>query len=253
MLSASLKSLGVTFKLDCRILAFEYHDAVPTVMLLYEKELRAQKDAPASGGDHTWFDNRLVWAKFLDKSFVESAFPGRVAPFTVLPRLLRVWLSILDGEAQVERDLGFMRGFAKAGKGRSHDQLLEDLLILKTNGPKTGEEVGGNSPRSAPSYGTSITGAQQCTGKEGHRDRGSQRRQGERADAQLLQMPSAQFFARAFEPKSRDLAARGLLMVSVLTSSNHLLGRCAATAQRGARACRSLINCHKNTKCKIVC
>ena len=51
MLSASLKSLGVTFKFDCRILAFEYHDAVPTVMLLYEKELRAQKDAPASGGE----------------------------------------------------------------------------------------------------------------------------------------------------------------------------------------------------------
>ena len=142
-LSASLKVLGATFRLDSRILAFEYHDAVPVAMLLYEKELRAQKDAPASGGDYTWFDNRPVWAKFLDKSFVKSAFPGRVAPFSVLPTLLRVWLSILDGEAQVERDLGFMRGFSKAGKGRSDDQLLEDLLILKVNGPKTGEEVGG--------------------------------------------------------------------------------------------------------------
>ena len=142
-LSVSLKALGAAFRVDGRILAFEYRDAVPAAMLLYEKELRAQKDAPASGGDHSWFDNRRVWAKFLDKSFVENAFPGRVAPFTVLPTLLRVWLSILDGEAQVERDLGFMRGFAKAGKGRSHDQLLDDLLLLKVNGPKTGEEARG--------------------------------------------------------------------------------------------------------------
>ena len=142
-LSASVKALGAAFTLDCRILAFEYDDAVPVAMLLYKKALGAKEDAPASGGDHTSFDNRVVWANFLDKSFVESAFPRRVAPFTVLPTLLRVWLSILDGESQVERDLGFMRGFQKAGKGRSHDKLLEDLLILKLAGPKTVEEVGG--------------------------------------------------------------------------------------------------------------
>ena len=142
--SESLKVLGATFKLDCRILAFEYRDAVPTALLLYEKELRAQKHAaPASGGDPTWFDNRLVWAKFLDKSFVEKAFPGRVAPFIVLPTLLRVWLSILDGESQVERDLGFLRGFQKAAKGRGQEDLLEDLLLLKLSGPQTGEEAGG--------------------------------------------------------------------------------------------------------------
>ena len=112
-------------------------------LLLYEKQLRLQKDVPASGGDPTWFDNRLVWAKFLDKSFVQSAFPGRVAPFIVLPEFLRVWMAILDGECQVERDLGFMRGFTKATKGRASDKLLENLLILKLNGPKTGEEVQG--------------------------------------------------------------------------------------------------------------
>ena len=112
-------------------------------LLLYEKQLRSQKDVPASGGASTWFDNRLVWATFLDKSFLQSAFPGRVAPFTVLPELLRVWMSILDGESQVERDLGFMRGFAKVAKGRASDQLLENLMILKVNGPQTGEEVQG--------------------------------------------------------------------------------------------------------------
>jgi len=121
----------------------EYDDAVPILPRLYEKELRAQTDAPASGGDHTWFDNRKVWAKLLDVLFLEKVFLGRVAPFIILPTLVRVWHSILDGEAQVERDLGFMRGFAKAGKGRSHDLLLEDLLILFMNGPKVGEEVRG--------------------------------------------------------------------------------------------------------------
>ena len=36
-LNASLKALGTAFGLNCRILAFEYHDAVPTAMLLYKK------------------------------------------------------------------------------------------------------------------------------------------------------------------------------------------------------------------------
>ena len=138
-----MKALGAAFTLDSRILAFEYDDAVPVAMQLYEKALRAHVGVPASGGDHTSFDNRAVWANFLDNSFVEKAFPGRVAPFTVLPTLLRVWLSILDGEAQVERDLGFMRGFEKSAKGRCGDKLLEDLLILKIAGPSTSEEVGG--------------------------------------------------------------------------------------------------------------
>ena len=86
---------------------------MPILLLVYEKALREQRGAPASGGEHTSFDNRTVWANFLDRSFIEQAFPERVAPFTVLPRLLRIWLSVLDGESQVERDLGFMRGFQK--------------------------------------------------------------------------------------------------------------------------------------------
>ena len=142
-LHASLRVLGKAFKLDSRILVFEYDDAVPVMMLLYDKALRAKEEAPASGGGHPWFDNRPVWAKLLDKTFVERAFRGRVAPFTVLPTLLRVWISILDGESQVERDLGFMREFVRKGKSRSDDRLLEDLLLLKIAGPKSAEEVRG--------------------------------------------------------------------------------------------------------------
>ena len=142
-LLASVKTLGSAFVSDSRILALEYNDALPVALRVYEKALREQRGAPASGGEHISFDNRIVWANFLDRSFLEKNFPTRVAPFAVLPRLLRIWLSALDGECQVERDLGFMRGFQKAFKGRSNDSLLEDLLIIKSAGPRTAEEVGG--------------------------------------------------------------------------------------------------------------
>ena len=90
-------------------------------LLLYEKQLRLQKDVPASGDDPAWFDNRLVWAKFLDKSFVQSAFPGRVAPFTIFPEFLRVWMSVLDGESQAERDLGHQRQVQRRTSGKLSD------------------------------------------------------------------------------------------------------------------------------------
>ena len=54
------------------------------------------------------------------------------------PTLLRLWMSILDGESQVERDLGCMIAFYKSGQG-----LCNEDLILKLCGPQTGEEAGG--------------------------------------------------------------------------------------------------------------
>ena len=89
-LVTSIRALGSAFKFDSRILGMEYDDAVPILLRLYEKGLRAQTDAPASGGDHTWFDNRKVWAKLLDVLFLEKVFLGRVAPFIILPPLVRV-------------------------------------------------------------------------------------------------------------------------------------------------------------------
>ena len=52
-------------------------------------------------------------------------------------------MSILDGESQVERDLGCMKAYFKRGKGRCNEDLLDDLLILKLCGPQAGEEAGG--------------------------------------------------------------------------------------------------------------
>ena len=67
-----------------------------------------------------------------------------MAVFTVLPKLIRLYCSILDGESQIERDLGLLRAYQTSGRGRSSDQLLDDLEMLKINGPKTVEEVRGH-------------------------------------------------------------------------------------------------------------
>ena len=102
-----------------------------------------EHEKSASGDEHRWFDNRSFWGYLLDSDFVRRVFPGRVAVFTVLPKLLRLYFSLLDGEAQVERDLGLLRAYQTSGRGRSSDQLLDDLEMLKINGPKTVEEVRG--------------------------------------------------------------------------------------------------------------
>jgi hypothetical protein len=108
------------------------------------KELAGQPAAPAGGtGDPRWFHNRILWKRLLDRDVVDSGFPGRVSPFAVSPTLLQLWMSILDGESQVERDLGCMRAFFKSGRGRCNEDLLDDLLILKLCGPQTGEDAGG--------------------------------------------------------------------------------------------------------------
>ena len=137
-----LRSLAKSFRLDYRILSLEFLDVLPAVATLYDEALKATEiSQPASGGDHTWFDNRPVWSRLLDKSFLDHVFPGRVVAFTVLPKLLRIWMSLLDGESQVERDLGLMRAFMTVGRGRSNDDLVDDLIMLKINGPKTTDEV----------------------------------------------------------------------------------------------------------------
>ena len=103
-----------------------------------------EHEKSASGDEHRWFDNRSFWGYLLDSDFVRRVFPGRVAVFTVLPKLLRLYFSLLDGEAQVERDLGLLRAYQTSGRGRSSDQLLDDLEMLKINGPKTVDQVRGH-------------------------------------------------------------------------------------------------------------
>ena len=134
-LLASVRALGRAFVLDVRVLQLEYVDALPVVNALWQAALISD-----STTKEKWFDNRRIWNRLLDNRFVGKHFPSRAAPFTVLLELIRIWGSVLDGECQVERDLGQMRAFLDESSNVG-DDALEDLLLLKLNGPQEPEEV----------------------------------------------------------------------------------------------------------------
>ena len=80
----------------------------------------ARRHSAACGADglSTHFDNKQVWKRFLDPNFIQQKFPTRAAPFHVVPDLARIYIQLLDGEAQVERDLGNLRGLLESHAGR---------------------------------------------------------------------------------------------------------------------------------------
>ena len=141
----SVRELGRIFNIDTRILVYEFKEVSGEALRLYKAELAKQPAAPADGTeeDTMSFDNRIVWRRFFDQDYIQKAFKARVSPFTALQTLLRIYMSVLDGESQVERDLGTMRSFFKTMKGRCNEDLLNDLLILKLSGPQTAEEARG--------------------------------------------------------------------------------------------------------------
>ena len=58
-------------------------------------------------------DQGVVWFRFVFW-FCTRLRPSEVAragPFTAMPTLIRIWVSVLDGESQVERDLAQLRAF----------------------------------------------------------------------------------------------------------------------------------------------
>ena len=66
----------------------------------------------------------------LDPSFVAKHFPSRLASFTALPKIIRWYLSITDGECAVERLLGDARNDMKTHYN-SHEEVFSDMLELK--------------------------------------------------------------------------------------------------------------------------
>ena len=133
-LLASVRALACAFKLDSRVVQLEYSDALPIVQSLWEAALICDETT-----NDRWFDNRRVWQEFLSPKFVEQHFGSRVTAMSELSKLLRIWFSVLDGEAQVERDLGQLRAFREESS-RGGDALLDDLLVLKLNGPVGAED-----------------------------------------------------------------------------------------------------------------
>ena len=50
--------------------------------------------------------NRLLWSNVLDGAWLQKHFANRIETITVLLLVIMFYLAVLDGECQVERDLG---------------------------------------------------------------------------------------------------------------------------------------------------
>ena len=134
-LLGSARSLGQAFQLDSRVLELEYIDAMPLVARLYRAAKTAgEGEVPASGGEVS-FDNRTVWNRLLDRKVLATEFLARLSTFTVLPVMIRIYNSVLDGECQIERDIGMTKRF-----DTEDDNLLDDLLVLTGHGGPRGPE-----------------------------------------------------------------------------------------------------------------
>ena len=109
---------------------------------------RRVDEAAAKGEEGEAVDYRPAWGSLLAAS-PDEICPGRLAKFEALPKLVRIHLSIEDGECQVERDLGMVTAAAREHVGAS-DPVLADTVILRTSGPKGKEELcteGNTGPR----------------------------------------------------------------------------------------------------------
>ena len=84
--------------------------------------------------------NQEAWALLLNDGVWEAACPSTVpAACRVLRRIIRFYISIEDGECTVERDLGVFRD--KKLEHRTDDmKLLDDVLVIALNGPRTAAE-----------------------------------------------------------------------------------------------------------------
>ena len=134
-LLGSARSLGEAFQLDSRVLELEYIDAMPVVARLYRSAKTAGEGEVAASGAEVSFDNRTVWNRLLDYKFLATEFLARLATFTVLPVMIRIYNSVLDGECQIERDIGMTNRFET-----EDDDLLDDLLVLTGHGGPRGPE-----------------------------------------------------------------------------------------------------------------
>ena len=108
---------------------------MPVVARLYRSAKTAGEGEVAASGAEVSFDNRTVWNRLLDYKLLATEFLARLATFTVLPVMIRIYNSVLDGECQIERDIGMTNRFETEDDG-----LLDDLLVLTGHGGPRGPE-----------------------------------------------------------------------------------------------------------------
>ena len=85
--------------------------------------------------------NREMWCKVLDDTWLRKHFASRIAPVVHLQAIIRLYLSVLDGECQVERDLGGILAEAKE-HCNLHTDGVDDLMMLTTSKLKESADFG---------------------------------------------------------------------------------------------------------------
>ena len=125
--------LATAFKLDVKILLREFAEVSKKALCHYAACGANRHDAH--------FENKTVWSLFLDPDFIDKNFPERPAPFSELPTFLRIYIGLLDGEAQVERDLGGMRNLLDVHSGPIADETLDNVFILRLSGPANPNDI----------------------------------------------------------------------------------------------------------------
>ena len=111
-------------------------------VLEYRDASRPLLAAIADGQPLATSTNVEVWSQVLRPQFV---VPGRIAPLRVLPKIVRFYIAIEDGECQVERDFAAVRFVmdqwgAQVGGSRCAP-LLDDVTVLRSMGPTTAEAL----------------------------------------------------------------------------------------------------------------
>ena len=144
-LCSNVEKLARAFGLNERLAVVEYKEIAPMVVNTMRAEIGdvssglPSTSSPACSGFRV--DNKAKWATFGQEFHLNKCFPNRGVPFTVFPSLIRIYISILDGEVQNERDLGTMRELLEEHSGPLGASLLDDLLMLHLNGPRLPTEV----------------------------------------------------------------------------------------------------------------
>jgi hypothetical protein len=125
-----ISQVAGALNLDQQCAVLEYTDAAKYIIA---KTAQGQPLAAA--------DAREVWTLLLDDGNLAHVCRKRPAPFTALPLIIRFYLSIEDGECEVERDLGVTRAELACHGFNATNDLLDDKCMLRLCGPAEGTEV----------------------------------------------------------------------------------------------------------------
>lgn len=139
-----IRQLAAAAGLDTASCVLEYSDTVPAILEHWKEAKRVVASSGASTGRKSGClerpDNRSIWCQCLREDFpVPPRRPGRSKGLSCLRVAVRIYISVLDGECQVERDLGRM-----SSEAQEHCNInaggLSDVMVLLSRGPRARED-----------------------------------------------------------------------------------------------------------------